>query len=666
MAGIPQRKPRDKQKFRDQYLANLQLENSNNQLNLNASKMYAATGASAQKSEPVSTTEKYAGMEGQKLLAKEVLVSFKLCNPFVAQDAVGMLTPEEVKFIDEYKQFIGTDFKGRNVPAQVIVNYIRKLRKKLSETEGVDYGIQQTGKSILSYSGVPFSPEDFRQIGGILKSKGFSPKTIDSILGEMVFINELAFKPQEWERAKLESPEILDQIQELNDTFMANIPNISGLITDAERANIISLNNSLRIPPESVDAIRNARDLLSSPSSLHAVDGEDGIGQTLADEQEDKREKEGLAISDFEGLDVVDQNTRLQELGGQISASKQENVREFVRIMQEDPSKLFPNAPDRSIEHPPAAFVPGGNPEPGPEDLLSAGASAGTFGTELGLPGVAGFSATPNMSIRQLNELADKILNLSTEIYGKKESNELPELAKDLNLYIDQILIRGIEPGDLYAILIDLKSKDDDANNLALEALIQRDLKIGGEESTVGYGLGKCRGKGIGRKMSKSVVPKSSGYVKLKPYRQFGKYLINTHKLQDGILMLRLPSGNALPHLPTQKITEDLQRVLKIMTDGKIPQYTDFHGLGVEDKEKFHHIVRHSKFEHLEVPPPNKEIHDKELDRFEILRGELQAGNDNKEIAREFKSMLLRFMRQGRIPKREAHEIMEHMLLMGQ
>ena len=47
-----------------------------------------------------------------------------------------------------------------------------------------------------------------------------------------------------------------------------------------------------------------------------------------------------------------------------------------------------------------------------------------------------------------------------------------------------------------------------------------------------------------------------------------------------------------------------------------------------------------------------------EEDRFNILRGEIIAGNDSQKIAREFKIILLKFIQEGRIPRQQGNEIL--------
>jgi hypothetical protein len=60
-----------------------------------------------------------------------------------------------------------------------------------------------------------------------------------------------------------------------------------------------------------------------------------------------------------------------------------------------------------------------------------------------------------------------------------------------------------------------------------------------------------------------------------------------------------------------------------------------------------------------------KSEEDKEMDRFEILKGEIEAGNDNKTLIKEFKLMLVRFMNAGRIPRRQAQDILVDIASMG-
>jgi hypothetical protein len=170
------------------------------------------------------------------------------------------------------------------------------------------------------------------------------------------------------------------------------------------------------------------------------------------------------------------------------------------------------------------------------------------------------------------------------------------------------------------------------------------------------------KGCGLLKKKVRSAVDRSDGYKKPASYKQFGKYLINHHKLKDGILMIKSASGAAVPKLPTEAISFNLAKVIQSVGTGI--SLSDFDKLTPDEKKKLHAVTRHSRVEH-DIPNPTKDTDERELERFNILRGEIIAGNDSTQIAREFKAMLLKFVREGRIPRRQANEILEEMLHLG-
>ncbi len=63
--------------------------------------------------------------------------------------------------------------------------------------------------------------------------------------------------------------------------------------------------------------------------------------------------------------------------------------------------------------------------------------------------------------------------------------------------------------------------------------------------------------------------------------------------------------------------------------------------------------------------PHEKSDEEKEMDRFNILSGGIQAGNNNKALVKEFKLMVVKFMNAGRIPRRQAQEILVDIASMG-
>jgi hypothetical protein len=53
------------------------------------------------------------------------------------------------------------------------------------------------------------------------------------------------------------------------------------------------------------------------------------------------------------------------------------------------------------------------------------------------------------------------------------------------------------------------------------------------------------------------------------------------------------------------------------------------------------------------------------MEDFEKMRGQILAGNDNKDLLKKFKLTLLKFAKDGRIPRREVNEILIEMASLG-
>lgn len=141
-------------------------------------------------------------------------------------------------------------------------------------------------------------------------------------------------------------------------------------------------------------------------------------------------------------------------------------------------------------------------------------------------------------------------------------------------------------------------------------------------------------------------------------YVPLGRHKINHHKLREGILQMKYPGGSGIRQIPTQKISRSLQELVTQLKDGKTPSIRAFEALSPADKDLLYTLVHHAKIE-LDVPTPET---DRDLERFEIVKGEICAGNDNPQLVKELKSLLIRFGKNGRIPKRQVNELLETLL----
>ena len=94
--------------------------------------------------------------------------------------------------------------------------------------------------------------------------------------------------------------------------------------------------------------------------------------------------------------------------------------------------------------------------------------------------------------------------------------------------------------------------------------------------------------------------------------------------------------------------------------------YEDFEALDDTERAYLHRIAKESRIiDRLSIPAPNKNELDKEIDDFEKMRGQILAGNDNKDLVKKFKLLLLKLTHKNIIPKTQSREILFELTTLG-
>jgi len=141
-------------------------------------------------------------------------------------------------------------------------------------------------------------------------------------------------------------------------------------------------------------------------------------------------------------------------------------------------------------------------------------------------------------------------------------------------------------------------------------------------------------------------------------YIALGKYAVNMRQLKKGVLQIVYKSLAPMQTFPSKKISSELQQYLfELLTNQKsLPAL--YKHVPEEDKKMFEKIaIFAGVFDKLNLPRVNSlEDEKKEMDRFKLLHGEFIAGNDNVAIARELRSLILKFLADNRISKAKAYE----------
>jgi hypothetical protein len=177
----------------------------------------------------------------------------------------------------------------------------------------------------------------------------------------------------------------------------------------------------------------------------------------------------------------------------------------------------------------------------------------------------------------------------------------------------------------------------------------------------IGRGLSKPK-----REFADKIDTSISTLPENKSYVPFGKYVLNRRRLNDNKLMVRTVKGGAISGIPTLSISPVLGGIIKKMVGGALPSYNEMSNLSEEEQNTLYKIFKMSEVDNADLlPSPNKTKEEEEMNRFQILKGQVLAGNDNKELIKEFKVMLLKFIHNGKVPRGQGMEIICDLMAMG-
>ena len=67
----------------------------------------------------------------------------------------------------------------------------------------------------------------------------------------------------------------------------------------------------------------------------------------------------------------------------------------------------------------------------------------------------------------------------------------------------------------------------------------------------------------------------------------------------------------------------------------------------------------------IDIPPPKRTKTDELINKYGIMKGQILAGQDNKEVIKEFKESILRLSELKLMPKSQVREILMDLTSMG-
>lgn len=596
MSGQPNLYPSDAIKYRGQYMANLNLQARNDDINLQANKIFKKTGQTpSQPTDTRSTTDKLADVERLKIDLRASLA--QIADGQEAQAIVNHIAQNAglLEFVAQHIDEILNMSKGKwkyGVKADVFIPFVERYRDSYRATQGINIGLQEaTGQQILL--GVQdiqlrlLQPADLNalrlQIEGAMGLMGTGLST--------ALIREI-------------------------DTLKALIPNQAIL----ER--IINVKNT---------------------------------------------ETQEIIIRYLNGaLKQLASKNEVAELGRQLAIAISHNDAGAAQSVGTNVLGMLTVSPTAKQE---------------------LGAAASLLG---------GGGATPPPSVKaepfkMITKKAD-LEKLNQEQLWIQYSNGNDKLNKDMikqiiNFFWKNNPIENGWPAGKTAYTTATKQQLTDyldANKVPVELAFEGGFSSGGgggggAPPTTGMTVGASppslgavvasqgnpptgkgiKGRGIAVDYSKGVQDTNKA-----KYVPFGKFIINPKRLEDDIIAVRRPKGSV--PIPTQRTSQKLGGVIRKIVGGGSPTFEDLNALNEDEKHYLHKLMKTTNLiDRINVPAPSKEQNDKDINRFEVLRGEIMSGNDSHQLIKEFKLLILKLVNKELLPKSQSREILYDLMALG-
>lgn len=158
------------------------------------------------------------------------------------------------------------------------------------------------------------------------------------------------------------------------------------------------------------------------------------------------------------------------------------------------------------------------------------------------------------------------------------------------------------------------------------------------------------KSKMIGKGISVNETPK---------YIEFGKYCLSIPHLNNGILKVKYQKTMVdVPNLKNN-ISVDFIDFIENFIDTQKINDRQLEKLSKEEQKLFKKLINKSGLDVKYKVKDYKDENDmKEEERFNLVKGQYIAGNDNPRIKEELRKFIIKFMMEGKINKKEGQEIL--------
>ena len=664
MSGQPNINPLDPQKFRDAYMATLNLRADLDDINLQANKLYNRTGQlPAEVTDNRTTTEKLLDIVRLRVEVRNKLK--EIADGTQANKISVELTPREVVFYAQQSPLINNLIRMRYAQGVLADIFIPFLQKYMSETAGnfgVASGLQQASgpNVILNAANILRGLIDAQNLDALVKvteDRAGTPTRTAMVRAAQRL------------KGLIPSVKLHIEVDEVKDATLKN---------DL----LFALNGALREFPSKFEAIALVNDYMRWKLNPDTTLREKAIGNIL----------QSLTISPEAEMQLRYIRQQLDGYKARAVAMGQENI------------FLTPNLGYKPAQ----ADIRGELVEP--IDYAASAYSAAVAERTGEAMGNKGFSPDGSLTTSQ-NQIIESALGSGDMSYSEDFESEGPPSSINESLPSQAPSIEAPEPDDDDELFAPITAGEiDNMSGGAIKAYFNNlrsvwaaetggasnGLRIGGIARTSWNNLGVRTGalknwassaetledanrliseinsaKRSGGSGFKDRAPRGKrmigkGIAQTERFVPFGRYVINQHRLNSDIVAVKRPCGSCLKTFPSCRVGGRLGKVIRKIVGGSIPQFEDFQDLDDDERSYLHKLAKSANIlDRLSIPAPNKDAQQKMIDQFEVLKGEIMAGNDNKDLVKKFKIMILKLSNSQMLPKAQVRELLVDLASMG-
>jgi hypothetical protein len=188
-------------------------------------------------------------------------------------------------------------------------------------------------------------------------------------------------------------------------------------------------------------------------------------------------------------------------------------------------------------------------------------------------------------------------------------------------------------------------------------------LEIWGQEeppTTEGFGLGNMNS--IQRQPKNPIrIGRGIAAVETPAWREFGKFVVNLNHLENQDIF-NIKYKNCMGAVPSFKpvAVSDIYRdfVIDLLESGK-PNTRVYNQICDEEKKHFEKVASTAGiFKGLGLPKTVIDTEEQDVKRFELLRGEVVAGNNNQKVLSELRKLTVKLMNSDRIKRKQGLDIL--------